>query len=52
MRSRVAMAIIFEISKNLRMGFSTVENLSGPQEIVFSLFGGPQLNSGKESKIN
>ena len=29
----------------LRMGLPIVENLSGPQESIFSLFGGPQLNS-------
>ena len=34
--------------KVLRMEFSIVENLSGLQESVFSLFRGPQLNSRKK----
>ena len=36
--------------KVVRMEFSIVENLSGLQEIIFSLCRGPQLNFGEESK--
>ena len=32
----------------LRMSLPIVENLSGPQESIFSLFRGPQLNSRKK----
>ena len=35
--------------KVLRMEFSIVENLSGPQESIFSLSRGPQLNCGKKN---
>ena len=38
-----------DISKIIRIGFSIVENLSGPQESIFSLVRGPKLNSPKES---
>ena len=34
-------------SKVLGIGLPTVENLSGPQESIFILFRGPQLNSRK-----
>ena len=34
--------------KVLRMEFSIVEKLSGPQESIFSLFRGPQLHSGEK----
>ena len=37
--------------KVLRMESSIVENLSGPQESIFSLFRGPQLNSPSSLKI-
>ena len=36
--------------KVLRMSLPIVENLSGPQESIFNLFRGPQLNSRKKSK--
>ena len=36
--------------KNLRMGLPIVENLSGPQESIFNLFRGPQLQSVKKYK--
>ena len=36
--------------KVLRMEFSIVESLSGPQESIFSLFRGSQLHSGEKSK--
>ena len=36
---------IDEKVKVLRMEFSIVEKLSGPQESIFSLFRSPQLNS-------
>ena len=36
--------------KVLKMEFSIVENLSGPQESIFSLFGSPQLNSRRKIK--
>ena len=36
--------------KVLRMEFSIVENLSGLQESIFSLFRGPQLNSRTKFK--
>ena len=36
--------------KVLRMEFSIVENLSGPQESIFSISRGPQLHFGEKSK--
>ncbi len=36
--------------KVLRMEFSIVENLSGPQESIFNIFRGPYLNSRKKIK--
>ena len=36
--------------KVLRMGFSIVENLSGPQGSIFNLFRSPYLNFNKKSK--
>ena len=41
---------IDEKVKVLRMGLPIVESLSGPQESIFSLFRGPQLNSRKKYK--
>ena len=38
--------------KVLRMEFSIVEKLSGPQESIFSLFRSPQLNSRKKNQTN
>ena len=38
------------IWKVLRMGLPIVESLSGPQESIFSLLRGPQLNSRKKCK--
>ena len=37
-------------SKNLRMGWPIVENLSGSSGSIFNLFRGPQLNFGKKTK--
>ena len=34
----------------LRMEFSIMENLSGPQESIFNPSRGPQLNFGEKSK--
>ena len=39
-----------KIWKVLRMGLPIVENLSGLQESIFSLFRSPQLHSGEKSK--
>ena len=36
--------------KVLNMEFSIVENLSGPQESIFSLFRRPQLHVGKKTQ--
>ena len=40
----------FKISKVLRMGLPIVENLSGLQESIFSLFRSPQLHFGHKSR--
>ena len=42
---------IDEKMKVLRMGLPIVESLSGPQESIFRLFRGPQLNSCKKNKL-
>ena len=39
-----------KIWKVLRMGLPIVENVSVPQESIFSLFRGPQLHFGEQSK--
>ena len=40
----------FKISKNLRMGFSIVENLSGLSGSMFSLFRSPQFSFREKSQ--
>ena len=41
---------IDEKVKVLRMEFSIVESLSGPQESIFSLSSGPRVHLGEKSK--